>query len=141
VAQVELHVEDFLRTRSRAQARSHARLLCELSSWLQPRRLEDADADAISAYLTAKLDGGAHPNTVRKWLVMLRSYYGWAYERGAVPAATLLALRAMKPPPGSSGRTRPQPYSAKEIAGLWRTLDERWPTLPAGEGGRWLARW
>jgi site-specific recombinase XerD len=141
VAARELNAEEFLRSRSPARAGTYARLLRDLAAWLHPRDLANANADALRAFLAARVEGGSHPNTVRKWLVMLRSYYSWAYERGAVTPATLLAIRAIRPPPGSSGRTQPQPYSRKEIAALWNALDERWPTLPPDEAARWIGRW
>jgi hypothetical protein len=48
--------------------------LSELRGWIAPRRLEDATVQDVSGFLDAKLRVGFHPNTVRKWLNMAKTY-------------------------------------------------------------------
>lgn len=100
-----------------------------------------ADIAGVATFLEMKLALGAHPNTIRKYVGMLRAFYRWAYEHGHVTADTYLAVRAMKPPPESSRRAQPNPYRQSEVRQLGATLDERWPKLPDDEAWKWINRW
>lgn len=80
---------------------------------------------ALRGFLDAKLAAGAHPNTVRKYVGMIRAVYRWAYEHGQVSADVYLAVLAVKPPAKSARRAEPRPYGRKDLAALWATLETR----------------
>ncbi len=94
---------DFLASRPVGDARRKAvaTFLGDFADWLAPRSLAHADARDLDAFLSAMLDAGFHPNTVRKWLVMARAFYRWLYEQDVITAATMLAIRELRPPRGS----------------------------------------
>jgi site-specific recombinase XerD len=98
-----------------ARRRPHLRLLTAVERKLAPRTLEAATADDLQAFLNGKIAEGFHPNTVRKWLVIARSFYAWLYRQGEISAETLLAMREIRPPAGSSTRVQPQPYSKMQL--------------------------
>jgi site-specific recombinase XerD len=135
--------QDFIasRTLSRPRAAAVGRFLADLEAWINPRSLADlSDAD-LRVFLEAKLAEGFHPNTVRKWLVMARTLATWLYERGTLSADTLLAIRAVRPPAGSSAGVSPVPYSRRELGDLRAILDRRWPRLATEDAHRLTARW
>lgn len=108
-------IRDFIASRSASRPRREAleRLLGALSDWLAPCQLSEAAAGDISAFFEARLDHGFHPNTVRKWLIMVRSYYAWLYGEGALSAETLLAIRELRFPVGASGTDPPETVLAR----------------------------
>jgi integrase len=112
----------------------------ELEAWHDGPPAE-IGAEALTGFLEAKLAAGAHPNTVRKYLGMVRAHYRRKYERGRVSAEVLLDVLSIKPPPESSRCAHPQPYRRKELSTLWATLDERWPKLDDDEASHRLRRW
>jgi hypothetical protein len=71
---------------------------------------------------------------------MILAFYSWAWRQGHVSADTLLALRSVRAPAGSTGVARPRPYKRWEIRAMWNLFDERWPRLPGGDADRWLGR-
>src|SRR5687768_15168644 len=77
-----------------------AKLLADLDGWMAPRRLEAPDPKDVAAFMAAKLEAGFQPNTVRKWLVITRSFYGWLHRHGGISAETLLAIKAIPMPDG-----------------------------------------
>jgi site-specific recombinase XerD len=126
---------------SESRRAAYRRFLRDLQSWLAPRPLTEVTADDLDRYLDSKLAEGFHPNTVRNWRNLARRYFGWAYHRGDLPAETLLAIRGVQAPRGSSSRTAPRPYARKELEALRGTLEERWPLLPPDEATRYVRRW
>jgi hypothetical protein len=82
-----------------------------------------------ASFLGARLAAGAHPNTVRKCVGLLRAHYRREYDAGRISPETLLAVLSVKPLRGSSRQPQPQPYRRKELSELWATPDERWPRL------------
>jgi site-specific recombinase XerD len=117
---------------------AYRRLLSEIESALGPMPVRDIAA--LATLLDAKHAAGISPNTIRKHVGMIRAFYAGMYEHGHVTADTLLAVRAIKPPQGSSRGTKPQPYNRTELRTLRATLDQRWPKLPPDEADRWLRR-
>ena len=117
---------------------AYRRLLCEIESALGPMPV--GDVAALAGFLDAKYAVGISPNTIRKYVGMLQAFYRWGYEHGHVTADTLLAVRAIKPPQGSSRGAQPQPYNRTKLRTLRATLDQRWPKLPPDEVDRWLRR-
>jgi site-specific recombinase XerD len=118
-----------------------ARFLHELEGWLAPRPLSRLDANDLCAFLDERLAEGFHPNTARKWLVMARTLATWMYEQGAMSADTLLAIRAVRPPAGSSRRPQPRPYSRREVGDLRAGLDAHWPRMPPDEARHYAVKW
>jgi integrase len=117
------------------------KVLRQLERCVAPAPLLSADGEAVRAFLDGRRVTGASPNTLRKERAMILSFFTWAWRRGHVPAETLVSVRSVAPPPGSTGVARPNPYKRWEMQELWRTLDERWPRLAAEEARRWLRRW
>src|SRR5664279_2388604 len=124
---------DRLAALSDDRGRVSLRVLRDLQARCDRADLARADAGVVRRLLGAWEAAGAHANTIRKYLGMLRAFYRWAYEHGLVSAETYLAVRAIKPPRESRRRAQPQPYRRKELAALCATLDERWPNLPPEE--------
>src|SRR4051794_1188876 len=116
------------------------KVLRRLQSSLSPASLTDVDAGALESFLEGRL-ADLSPNTVRKERGMIASFYTWAWRQGHVDADTLLGVRDVPVPAGSTGVARPRPYTRWEIRTLWDALDERWARLPAEDAERWLGRW
>ena len=135
--------ENFLASRSLSTARAAAvaRFIDDLEAWCAPRSLDCLDASDLRAFLDAKLAAGFHPNTVRKWLGMARTLASWMYEQRAISADTVLAIRAVRPPAGSSKRPQPQPYTRAELCELWALLDERWPRMTDEQASHYAVKW
>jgi integrase len=89
--------------------------------------LATCGAVEFKAFLAHELDLGRSVNTVRKKAGMIRPYFGWAFDVGLVNGDTLMAIKRVRDPRGSTGKTLPKPYSAKELKAFWSDLDERWP--------------
>jgi len=105
------------------------KFLTDLEAWAAPRTLVAVTAEDLDGFLAARLDEGFHPNTVRKWLVIARVFYRWLYDEGAITADTMLAIRDLRPPRGSSSRPQPRPHTPGELRALRDALDARWPRL------------
>jgi integrase len=98
-------------------------------------------ATDLSAFLDARLAGGFHPNTVRKWLVMARTLSAWMYERQMLTAEALLEIRRIRPPVGSSSAVQPAPYARRDLRQLQAILAERWPRLSPTDARHWALKW
>src|SRR4051794_395048 len=72
---------------------------------------------------------------------MARTFYRWLYDQGAISAETLLSIRGIPMPAGSSRAAKPRPYSQAELRVLSATLDARWPRLSDEEARRRVGRW
>jgi site-specific recombinase XerD len=143
VDESNLLVRRFLDAQGNGPARraAQSRLLTGFERSLSPRSLVDGTAHDLQAFLDGSIAEGLHPNTVRKWLVIARSFYAWLYRQGHIGAETLLAIREIRPPAGSSTRVQPRPYSGTQLTTLRTTLDARWPKLAPDEARRLTARW
>lgn len=99
---------------------------------------EQCDGQDLRAYL-AELVGleTLHVNTIRARGNMIRPFFAWCFEAGLIDGDTLMAVRAVKNPNGSTSQSTPKPYSAKELKTFWRELDEAWPYVEA----KWFDRW
>ena len=135
--------QNFLASRSVSPARAAAvaNLVADLEVSCVPRSLDCLDASTLRAFLDAKLAAGFHPNTVRKWLVMSRTLANWMYAQGVMSADTLLAIRAVRPPEGSSKRPQPWPYKRGEITDLRTLLDARWPRMTDDKARHYVLKW
>lgn len=98
---------------------------------------EECDGNDLRRYMAKRLDDGLHVNTVRLRANMIRAFFTWAFSAGLVTGDTLMAIRFAKNPKGSTGRSLPKPYSAKELKQFWRELDERWPHVEK----KWWSYW
>jgi integrase len=121
------------------RAAAYRRLFGEIELALGPMPVDDIAG--LARLLDGKQAAGFSPSTRRKNISMVKAIYRWLYDNGRVSADTLLAVRAIKQPPGSSRGTQPEPYRRKEIKALWTKLDERWPTLPDDQAWHWINRW
>jgi len=89
--------------------------------------ITDCGADDFRSYLAHLTSTGLHPNTVRSRAGMIRPYFGWAFDTGLISGDTLMAVKRVGNPKGSSSATKPKPYSSKELRAFWNGLDENWP--------------
>lgn len=89
---------------------------------------QDCQADDLRGYLASLED--LHVNTIRKRLGLLMPFFTFAFQVGVVSGDQLMALKLVKAPRGSSGRSMPKPYSSKELRQFWVELDEQWPVPP-----------
>jgi integrase len=112
---------------SQARAREQLNLLRQFEVFIGVPLDQATDAH-IRAFLTKLVADGFHPNTVRKKHLMLRPFYGWAFDVGLISAETLMRMQRVRNPRGSSADSLPRPYERKEIERFWRDLDESWPT-------------
>ena len=126
---------------SAARRAAVAKVLGDLEAWIAPRPIEAINPNDLAGFVDARLDDGFHPNTVRKWLVMSRTFCSWLYAHGAISADTLLGLRKIPMPAGSSGCPRPCPYSRSELRDLQLHLEQRWPRLRFPDDRLWVDRW
>src|SRR3954447_26485867 len=116
------------------------RVLRFVAAFMSPESMLTANGHIVQDFLDARAAKGVHVNTLRKERTMIRSFFTWAWENGYVDAHTLLSIRSVPPPAGSTPLARPRPYSRKELQTLWATLDARWPKVPSDEADRWLRR-
>jgi site-specific recombinase XerD len=135
--------QDFLDARQLSAPRVAAvrRFLDDFEGWLSPRSLDAMSANDLRAFMDSRLAAGYHPNTVRKWLVMARTVASWLYREGAMSATTLLEVREVRAPAGSSAGVEPRPYNRRELRELRQVLDERWPMMPPDEARHYAQRW
>jgi site-specific recombinase XerD len=87
---------------SKDRAAAYRRLLSEIERTLGPMPVQDIAG--LAAFLDAKLAAGSAPNTIRKYVWMLRAFYKWSFDHGHVRAETFLAVRTIKPPQASNVR-------------------------------------
>lgn len=88
-----------------------------------------ATADHLRSYLAGKIANGQHPNTVARKNKMIRPFYQWAFDVRLIDGDTLMRMRGVPHPKGSSNRGTPRPYSAKELQSWREALDSRWPMV------------
>lgn len=113
------------------------RVLREFEDSLGGVAVEAAGGPELRSYMTAKLDEGLHPNTIRQYRNMIRPFYTWAWREGIVDAETFMRIRDVECPQGASGRTQPNPYSRAELA-QFRTDIERVLPLDPPALKKWL---
>lgn len=94
------------------------------------RSLIDCGAPEFGAFLAFEVDRGLHVNTVRRNGNMIRPFYTWAFEKGLITGDQLMHIRSVKNPRGSSDRSLPKPYTAKDLKHWRAELDARYPLLP-----------
>lgn len=131
---------------SASRQRQQPRVLRAFEATLGGLPLHDASGLQLRAYLQGRVDAGAHPNTVRKELNMIRPVFAWLWEQGEYPADELLVIRSLKPPRGASGQATPNPYSRAELDVMREQIDLHFPWSTRGDRSRtaadlYLARW
>lgn len=90
---------------------------------------EDCDDQDVRAFLAHRADEGCHVNTIRKDLNMLRPWFSWGWGAKVIDAERLVAVQQIGAPRQSTGKSKPRPYSKKELALFWREFDEAWPKV------------
>jgi integrase/recombinase XerD len=81
-------LEDGLAENSLAAYRSD---LLDLAAWLNPRRLADADEQALTGYLAAR-HAITRASTANRRLASLRRFYRWALREGSIASDPTLRL-------------------------------------------------
>jgi site-specific recombinase XerD len=121
--------------------RQQLQLLRSLEATLDGRSLLECTGDEFAAFAGDIKASGLHVNTVRKKLNMIRPFFSWAYATQKITADQYLAIRAVKNPRGSTGRSKPDPYTKAELQAFWPKLAAALPLLPeSGRGSRSLTR-
>ena len=130
---------------SAPRARQQRDLIRQLESRLRTdgdRTWDEIRSGDFSGFAGDMLAAGLHVNTVRKKMNMLRAFFGWAYAVDAITADQYLKLKAIKNPRGSSGKTKPNPYTREEIQDFWFEMNAKKPLLPtSGRGSFAIRRW
>lgn len=93
------------------------------------KTLDVCDSADFSSWMSSLVESGLHPNTVRTKGNMIRPFFTWAYQEKIIDAETLMSVKMVKNPKGSSGRTLPKPYTAKDLKRWRKELDARYPLL------------
>lgn len=90
--------------------------------------IENAGADDVRALLTAQLESGLKPTTVRKHLGALRPFFKWGRKRRPpiFDADTVMDVREIEPPRGGKGGM-PRPYTRKQMSQFWAAFDQHYP--------------
>lgn len=99
--------------------------------------LTQCGGEEFRAFLSHLLDSGLHVNTVAKKAGMIRPYFGWAFDVGLVNGDTLHSVTRVSDPKGSTKKTTPKPYPAKELRRFWAALPEAWPYTTELKLRRW----
>lgn len=94
------------------------------------KSLLECSGEEFAAYMAELVSQGQHVNTVRKKGNMIRPFFNWAYARNLISGETLMSIKTIRNPKGSSGRTQPKPYSRKDLARWRKELDKAYPLLP-----------
>lgn len=119
--------------RRKAQVKE-LRLFADFSGKASP---EECTAHDLRAYMAELVDLDLHVNTVRKRGNYIRPFFTWSFSAGLVSGDELMAVRAVENPKGSTNRSKPRPYKAKELKRFWAELDRRWPYRDE----KWWKRW
>jgi site-specific recombinase XerD len=81
----------------------------------------------VDAWVTARVAGGLHVNTVRKELKCVKPFYRWCWRQHIIDMDRFERIRELQPPRGSTGNATPRPYKPEQIHRFWDELDARWP--------------
>lgn len=81
------------------------------------------------------LHGNVKPVTVQKYGMLVRPFFGWAFDAGLYDANKLMAIQRTAFP--EAPRRVPRPYSSKEIKKLWPGIARAHPL----DNDRFLPRW
>lgn len=127
---------------SKKRTREQLALLRDLRSYVghELDTLEPSEFQAWAANLMAV--NGYHVNTVRKKMNMIRPFVSWMLASNIIDGGHYMRLKAVKNPRGATGRTKPKPYTQKEMVVFWETFEVKWPRLPTkGPGSRAISRY
>lgn len=117
-------------------------LLRRFEAGLGERSILETTGDDLATLANALKAEGYHVNTVRKKLNMIRPFFSWAYATRRIDAERYTEIRQVKNPRGSTGRSKPDPYTKAELQLFWKTWDLRFPALPTeGRGRDSFKRW
>lgn len=90
---------------------------------------EECSAAEVKRFLSSLGEAGAHVNTVRKKLHMLKPFFKWAWQSRLIDAETYMMIQDIAPPQKSSAQGLPRPYKRKELDQFWAELDAEYPRL------------
>lgn len=100
--------------------------------------MEMTPAD-LRAFIGGLVRNGLNPTTGRKYMGMLRSFIGWAYDAGLIDTHRRNELLLVGNPRGGNWKHRPNPYKPEEIVRFYAVLRDRFPLLPkTGRGSQML---
>jgi len=122
-------------TLTKARRRDQERALTSLCEFAGERNPVDCTPEHYRRWLSSLRSGGLEASTVRKYGMLVRPFFGWAFENGLYSAEDLMKIKRAKFP--KMKEALPRPYSEKEIKELWPVLAETYPL----DDGRFLERW
>jgi integrase len=80
----------------------------------------------LRLWMASLLDGGNAPSTVATRLKAVKPFYRWLWLRRDLDPDAWMRVQAVKPPRGFDSKA-PRPYSRKEVAKLWTTIERMHP--------------
>lgn len=122
---------DLSKDRRREQIKALAKL-CQCAGVCDPL---ECKPEHYKAWLAREKDG-KEAVTIKKYGMLVRPFFGWAFDVGLYDANDLMAIQRVKFP--DAHRKPPKPYSSKEVKKLWPAIAKKYPL---DSDGKWLARW
>jgi integrase len=117
------------RCREQGKALAH---LCQFVGVSDPL---DCTGDGYKRWLFSLNESNLAPITVRKYGMLVRPFFGWAFDAGLYSSDEYLTIKRAKFP--DIKKRLPRPYSSKEIKKLWPAIAKQYPS---DSDGKWRAR-
>lgn len=102
--------------------------------------LEEATDTELRQFLSSLLDDGLNVNTVRKYGNMVRPFFTWMWRARIIDGETLMRVRDVENPSGSTNESKPRPYKRPELDTFWRELEAKYPRWKPEREARMLGR-
>lgn len=118
-----------------ARRRDQFRALTSLCAFSNVEEPTDCTPENYKAWLQSLQQNDLSPATVKKYGMLVRPYFGWAFDAGLYQANDLMAIQRTRFP--DVPKRLPRPYSAKEVKKLWPGIAKAHPL----DDGTWLKRW
>lgn len=125
---------------SRNRRKEQLELLRKFEATLNGRPILEATGEDFAAFAGDLKSSGLHLNTVRKKLNMVRPFFSWAYATRRITSDHFMEIRAVRNPRGSTGRTKPNPYTKAQLHAFWPKLAETFPVMPTQGRGSFALR-
>lgn len=134
---IDLFVEKYQQYHniSKERRRDQLRALTSLCTFAEVGSPLEVTSEKYRDWLQWLLDEDEKsPVTVRKYGMLIWAFFGWAFDRKLFSADTFLEIKRIDFP--KAPKSRPRPYSVKEIKKIWPAIDKAHP-----KDERFLERW
>lgn len=118
-----------------ARRRDQFRALASLCAFSNVEEPTDCTPENYKAWLRSLHEGNLSAVTVQKYGMLVRPFFGWAFDAGLYDANDLMAMKRVPFP--EAKKSVPRPYSSKEVKKLWPAIARAHPL----DDGTWLKRW